>query len=188
MRRPSRSICARPTRSRKPHRICRADDAMLLVRPVLAGTTAGPADAGARRRGDRSAACGVVPARLERRTKSRACCSTATWWRIAPPSGARLRGFIMSRMAADEAEILSVAVARPSRAAALRARCCVTISDAWRRSACARCFWKSTKETFRRCGFIAAPAFARSDAARAIIRMPRRQAASTALVLRRDLV
>ena len=43
--------------------------------------------------------------------------------------GRNFAGFIMSRMAADEAEILTSRSPRPIAAAPLRAACCVTISD-----------------------------------------------------------
>ena len=46
---------------------------------------------------------------------SSGCCSSATSSPIAPRSGRTLAGFILSRLAGDEAEILSVAVASARR-------------------------------------------------------------------------
>ena len=99
----------------------------------------------------------------------------------------RLVGFIMSRIAAGEAEILSVAVRRPSAARGWRGGCSICT--------CGRLAGLGTRVVFlevdegqcgRRGGSTAAPASARSAAARATIREPT-ASRSTALVLRRDL-
>ena len=47
--------------------------------------------------------------------RSKACCSTATSSRTARGLAASFAGFIMSRLVEDEAEILSVAVARANQ-------------------------------------------------------------------------
>ena len=64
-RRRSRSICARPTRSRRTPRACRADDRTSHA-PVRAQRAGAVGSDAARRRRDRDAARRVVPPRLER--------------------------------------------------------------------------------------------------------------------------
>ena len=75
-RRPSRSTCARPMRSRKTPASWRADDAASspIVRRAPSRCCRRRA---ARHRGDRRAAWRLVPARLERAGGRGACCSTA---------------------------------------------------------------------------------------------------------------
>ena len=102
-------------------------------------------------------------------------------------SGRRNVGFILSRRAADEAEILSVAVARVvARARDLRAGCSICTCAVSPGSACARCSSRWTRTTRRRAGFTRARGFARSAAVPAIMRKSGGNGA--ALVLRRDLV
>ena len=66
--------------------------------------------------------------------------------------GAQLAGFIMSRLAADEAEILSVAVAARQRGRGWRADCSICTCGGSPASARARCSSKSTRTTSRRGG------------------------------------
>ena len=118
--RPSRSICARPTRSRRTPRACRADDR--TSSPVCSRAASRccrkPA---ARRRRDRQAARRLVPSRLERRRdrthadRPRRACAPGD-------AGPHAGGFILSRLVAGEAEILSVAVAAARRGKGLARR------------------------------------------------------------------
>ena len=84
-------------------------------------------------------------------------------------------GFVMSRVAAGEAEILSVAVCAPNKGRGLAGRLLRhhlgRLAGARR---CARFFWKWTKTMRPLCDFIAGPDSAKSAGARAIIQ---RQAA-----------
>ncbi len=157
--------------------------ARLFARGEPAFSEARPADAAAIAavHAARSSAAGA-------RTKFIGSCRRATSSAIARTNGGTLIGFILSRLAAGEAEILSVAIApawrgrapgaasaRSASAALGRARCALGVPGG-RRTKCAR------PE-----GFIAAPASARSAGDRAIMKAAQRHwccAATSADALR----
>ena len=152
-RRRGRSICARPTRSRKtaaalPRRCIMIGWLSALFAPAAASDRA--RDACATPQGCRSCTARRFIA-AGARANSRACLPNATCSRIALMLGRTLIGFIISRLAADEAEILSVAVAAAQRGRGLFARSARdTISGILRGSASAACFWKWKRTISRR--------------------------------------
>ena len=73
-------------------------------------------------RGDRRAACRLVPARLERAGGRRPAARPPRHRASRHAADGKLAGFIMSRLVEDEAEILSVAVARRQRGRGLARR------------------------------------------------------------------
>ena len=86
-------------------------------------------------------------------TRSRRCCWTAPSWRRGSATARRreLDGFVLSRCAADEAEILTIAVARRAQAARAGARPAAAPSRTPRRgTASARCSSRWTRATPRR--------------------------------------
>ena len=184
--RPSRSICARPTRSRRTPRGCRADDRddHAPVRARRAGAVGGEP---ARRRArsprctpPRSGAAGAT-------ASSSGCCSSATSSPIAPRRGRALHGFILSRLAAGEAEILSVAVASARRGRGL-ARALLNLHLRRLAGLGARAVFLEVDEDnaparrlYQRAGF-------REVGRRPGYYQQGRDQAATALVLRRDLV
>ena len=153
-------------------RWCRADE--MADGSVLARASAADRRGGAARRRHRSRSC--MPRRsgaAGAKTRSSSMLTDRSVVAHRAMIGSNFAGFIMSRMAADEAEILSVAVAssyrRPRRCARPAASPSRPSDGA---SACAPSFWKWKKEMFRRCDFIAAPDLSRSGGARVIIRKP----------------
>ncbi|MCK7472915.1 MAG: hypothetical protein MZV49_04320 [Rhodopseudomonas palustris] len=84
--------------------------------------------------------------------------------------GRRIIGFIVSRIGADEAEILSIAIdpARPWPPA-VAAICCARICSISRVAASGRCFSRSRKTISRRAGCTIIPVLTWSDGASAII-------------------
>ena len=104
-------------------------------------------------------------------------------------SARSLAGFIISRMAADEAEILSVAVAIGlSRPRPLRARCCASISDALRGSACAAVFLEVDEGQLSALPALPPRRLSRGRAAPGLLSERHAGKPAAALVLRRDLV
>ena len=90
-------------------------------------------------------------------------------------TGTKLAGFIMSRLVEDEAEILSVAVARRQRGRGLARQLLNLHLRGLPASARAPYFWRSTRTMIRRSGFISGPVFMRFRAAPTIIRGHGRQ-------------
>ena len=185
-RRPSRSICARPTRSRRTPANWRADDGLLH-----ATCSRAPSRCCRRRAARDAAAIAALHAASFRRGWSEQEVEGLLLDRhvIAHRAmlGGKLVGFIMSRLAADEAEILSVAVAarqpRP-RAGAPAADPASAAAGGLER---ARGIPGSGRAQYRRrSGSTIAPAFARWRAGPIIIPGAGGKPA-TALVLRRDL-
>ena len=86
--------------------------------------------------------------------------------------GRRVIGFAVSRMAADEAEILSIAVDTTIAAAGCRAVCCLPISAISPAVACAAFFSRSRKVTRRRDGSMNGPDSPSSDGASGITSSP----------------
>ena len=167
----SRFTCARPTRSRRTPRGCRADDrhrlASLFARgePVLS-------EAAAR---DAAAIAALHAASFRRGWSEQEVEGLLIDRHVVAHramSGRRMAGFILSRLAEDEAEILSVAVAARSADAGWRAGCSICICAGSRASARGRCSSKSTRTMRRRSGSTTAPAFARYPAGRTIMRAP----------------
>lgn len=78
-----------------------------------------------------------------------------------------MAGFIMSRMAADEAEIYRSQLRRPGAAAGFHARCSTFTCEVWPASAPARSSLKSMSITPRPAGSTAAPLSTKWDADRA---------------------
>ena len=184
---PSRSICARPTRSRRTPRGCRADDRRWLARLFARGepalSEARPRDA-ARHRG---AARGFVPARLERRRIRTAAARTQRRRASRHDAGARCTASSCRGSPPTKPKSFRSRSRRRGAAAGLRARCSTCTCGGSRASARAPCSSKSTRTTRRRGGSTRARAFARSGGGRATTSTAADHAA-TALVLRRDLV
>ena len=84
--------------------------------------------------------------------------------------GREIAGFILSRLAAGEAEILSVAVARRRQGRGVARRLLALHLRRWRASGCAPCSSKSRKAMPRHAGCMRAPASARWRGVRATIR------------------
>ena len=182
--RPSRSICARPTRSRRTPPGCRADDR--IRHPSVRAQRARAV--GSRRRATPRAIARCTRASFHRGWSDgefERLLLDRTSSRIAPWRDAVSSGFILSRLVADEAEILSVAVAGVAARQGTGAATARSASAPARRPRRAHGVPRSRRgQRSRRAGSIGAPDSARSAAARAIIRHGQ---GAAALVLRRDL-
>ena len=163
----SRSICARPTRSRRTPRGCRADDrdAHAAVRARRAGAVGGKRRATPRPSPRctplRSATAGAT-------ASSSGCCSSATSSRTAPRAGARCTASSCRGSPPAKRKSFRSRSHRRAAAAGSRARCSTCICGGWPDLARARCSSKSTRTTSRRGGSTSGPASARSGGGRAI--------------------
>ena len=185
-RRRSRSICAARTRARRKAAACRGDDRLAdpavraRAEPLL--STASPRDA--------VSLAALHAASFNRGWSEHEFEQLLTDRSVIADratSGRTNVGFILSRRAADEAEILSVAVARVLAAGAgLRAGCSICICGGSPGSACARCFSKWTRTTQPARRLYARAGFREVGRRPGYYAQPGRRATG-ALVLRRDL-
>ena len=154
---PSRSTCARPTPSPRITSGSRAADPRPTGDRAETNAHSVPDAADAERPG---------PAHADAAAHGRRCTPRA-FTRPGPPGlridaagqgggragdrpRCRARGFVLSRTAADEAEILTIAVARAARRAASARGCCRLTWAAWPAWESAGCSSRSTRETRRR--------------------------------------